>query len=147
MAPPRKGQHTGAKPGAAPRKRRLTRAEMEHALNTMRQRLAPQITDRRLMQTYLENADLDIDRAVNQWQDDRDRIIAGIPIPGVPNSVQDGEKSEGGEDEEEEEEEEEVEEEADEEDNDADGEDDEVDADKDAERKKKQGKPHDTLCY
>jgi len=37
---------------------------MEHGLNTMRQRLAPQITDRALMQQYLEAEVLDVDSAI-----------------------------------------------------------------------------------
>ena len=69
---------------------------MNHALDTMRQRLAPDVTDRNLMRQYLLAADINLDRAVRWWQADRAHILAG----GNSQDVSSSSDSEGDVDEE-----------------------------------------------
>ncbi|KAJ9616406.1 hypothetical protein H2200_000124 [Cladophialophora chaetospira] len=99
MAPPRKSENKqGVKPGSTQNQVRWTRTEMEHALNSMRQRLAPQITDRALLQQYLEVDNLDVDRAVNRWQTHRARILAGAAPPPSDSSSSSSSDSDGEDD-------------------------------------------------
>ena len=79
-----------------PPAQRRSQADMEHALNTLRQRLAPQITDRGLMRTYLQAANWDVNRAYNRWQADRTRILAGnqgTPAQANPSSLDSDDES------------------------------------------------------
>jgi cobalamin biosynthesis protein CobT len=59
----------------------------------MRQRLAPTITDRQLLRSYLRTALLNVDLAVDWWNQDRHETMAGNNDPtassGVDNNVSD----------------------------------------------------------
>ena len=100
---------------AGPPDRGVGLLQQQQILDTMRYRLAPQTTDRMLMRRYLVLANWDVEAAINQWQADRNRILAGMahtngpgdrspsPSPGLnehevvergnrvtPDAVQDG---------------------------------------------------------
>lgn len=62
----------------------LTDARKGHALKTLRERIHPGVTYRRLMETYLGACSWDVDAAHKRWVRDRERTIVGDAVTSVP---------------------------------------------------------------
>ncbi|KIW35037.1 uncharacterized protein PV07_01765 [Cladophialophora immunda] len=93
----------GGPPGpGAPRL--LTAIERRKAINALRDRLRPNVTDRTLLETYLASTDWNIEDAYNLWQVDRARILAGRDDAQDSSSSTESDSEDEGEEREEEEE-------------------------------------------
>ncbi|OAL39076.1 hypothetical protein AYO20_01827 [Fonsecaea nubica] len=71
--------------------RALTSIERRKAVNALRDRLRPNVTDRSLLERYLETTNWDSDAAYNLWQADRARMLAGDDPQGSDSSSEDSE--------------------------------------------------------
>ncbi|KIW85093.1 hypothetical protein Z517_00481 [Fonsecaea pedrosoi CBS 271.37] len=81
---------SGGPPGSGG-PRALTSIERRKAVNALRDRLRPNVTDRTLLERYLETTNWDSDAAYNLWQADRARMLAGDDPQGSDSSSEDSE--------------------------------------------------------
>ena len=77
----------------------LSRAQQQHAVTALVDRLRPRVIDQNLVRVYLASVNWDVDRAFAQWNADRDAIINGRAAAALVDPASDEDDDDDDEDE------------------------------------------------